>query len=267
MHYAVMGKRLQITLAVVLVVLAGVILWLALREPEPIYQGKPLTSWLTERIYGQMDEYGPEPADPARDAIRAIGTNALPVLLKMLHTKDSPLKGKLIERLNAHSVHPVFNTAENYHRMVRFGFFALGPLGKSAVPALIDSLNDTDEDVRLSAVDCLGSIGPNAHAAVPVLTRFINDTNLLVRRDTIINLERIHMNGPVVVPILITNLSKSNPFLRHVIDCLAQFGTQAESAAPVLVQFLSSENYYVREATTNALQQIDPIAAAKAGVK
>ena len=66
---------LKIALAVGLVVLAGLITWQLMRVREPVYQGKPLTFWLSERIHGNMDEYGRAYAlATSRDAVQAIGT-------------------------------------------------------------------------------------------------------------------------------------------------------------------------------------------------
>jgi hypothetical protein len=48
-----MLKRVQIALAVVLVILAGVIGWQGLRLREPVYQGRRLSDWLNAyRMYG-----------------------------------------------------------------------------------------------------------------------------------------------------------------------------------------------------------------------
>jgi len=83
-----MRKRVYIALAVVLVALAGVIAWQALREREPVYQGKGLRVWLREYRLG----LNTGASKVAADAVRHIGTNALPTLLEMLGAKDSKLK-------------------------------------------------------------------------------------------------------------------------------------------------------------------------------
>src|SRR6266567_3404042 len=41
-----MTKRLRIALALVLAAVLGGVAWRALRQPEPVYQGKPLSFWL-----------------------------------------------------------------------------------------------------------------------------------------------------------------------------------------------------------------------------
>ena len=196
-----------------------------------------------------------------------MASNAVPVLLNLLHAKYRPYKEKVIEFLNTHSTRRDFNTAEDYHEMACFGFSALGPLGENAVPALIDSLNDTDYNLRAAAINCLGSIGPPARSAEPALVQFITNKQPRMRISAIMNLGRIHTSGPLVVPILITNLTNSNAFHAGIIDCLGKFGTQAQSATPILTQFLTNEVAQLRSVTTNALRQIDPEAAAKAGVK
>ena len=82
-----MRKRVYIALAVLLVILAGVIAWQVLRKPEPkrepVYHGKGLRAWLNEYL---------TTGDSLRAeaAVRQIGANAIPTLLDMLRTKDSP---------------------------------------------------------------------------------------------------------------------------------------------------------------------------------
>jgi hypothetical protein len=89
-----MRKRVQIALAVLLVVIAGVGVWQGLREREPVYQGKPLSSWLIA-VYSTTGT--PEAQEEqANAAVRQVGTNVLPTLLRMLRAKDSPLKVKLM---------------------------------------------------------------------------------------------------------------------------------------------------------------------------
>jgi HEAT repeat protein len=48
---------------------------------------------------------------------------------------------------------------------------------------------------------------------------------------------------------------------------LGRFGADAHQAVPALVGLLSDANPFVRDAVSNALKEIDPEAAAKAGVK
>ena len=45
-HTAAMRKRVQVALAVALIILAGVIAWQVLRLREPVYQGKSASYWM-----------------------------------------------------------------------------------------------------------------------------------------------------------------------------------------------------------------------------
>ena len=64
-------------------------------EREPVYRGKPLSVWLQRYIQGgSYIGFWPEPE--ADEAIRQIGTNAIPTLLLMLREHDSKLKLALL---------------------------------------------------------------------------------------------------------------------------------------------------------------------------
>ena len=100
-----MRKRICIALAVLLVALAGVIARQGLRasrEKEPIYDGKPLSVWLSiyyDAMVGSHPYVRPEEqvnwtlhVASVKHAIQHIGTNALPVLIERLQAQDMPLR-------------------------------------------------------------------------------------------------------------------------------------------------------------------------------
>src|SRR5436190_23064572 len=62
---------------------------------EPIYERRPLTFWLSQHQASWMLPGSPSRIE-AEHAIRSIGTNGLPILLKWTAAKDSPLKKKLM---------------------------------------------------------------------------------------------------------------------------------------------------------------------------
>jgi hypothetical protein len=72
-----MRKRVQIALAMLLVLLAGVIAWQVLRlperKPEPVYQGKRLSVWL-DILFREGASVS---SNSLVQAIRHMGTNAL----------------------------------------------------------------------------------------------------------------------------------------------------------------------------------------------
>src|SRR6266478_5530398 len=84
-------RRVYLILGVVGVVLAGVLLVVFSREREPEYGGKRLSEWVEEFPSGFSVE-----TQQARQAVRHIGTNALPFLVEWIAYEQPPWKAKLI---------------------------------------------------------------------------------------------------------------------------------------------------------------------------
>ena len=77
----------SVLLFTVVVALLGLV-WLttlAIRPKEPTHAGITLSVWLTE----QDSPHPRDLSDAAKEAIQAMGTNALPHLLRMISRKDS----------------------------------------------------------------------------------------------------------------------------------------------------------------------------------
>src|SRR6185436_9207850 len=98
------GRKWWIGLVAVIVVAIGaVVFWPRPKEPE--YQGKKLSEWLEICRYDRLPKYG-NPAVPeeqlrvAVKAIRQIGTNALPWLMRWAFYKPSIWKTKSLAALD-----------------------------------------------------------------------------------------------------------------------------------------------------------------------
>jgi hypothetical protein len=83
---------------------------------------------------------------------------------------------------------------------------ALGRIGAAAVPALVQTLQDPDPAVRLTAVEVLGRMGADARDAVPHLVRLLDDPNLAVRKAAARTLGRIGPAAHEAVPALMKSL-------------------------------------------------------------
>jgi len=91
-----MGKKRRILWAVLLVAVVAAVVWLSMPSPEPVYQGKRLSYWLAgydSGNYNVAHPKGPSPPtqEQANEAIRQIGTNAFPALLRMLQVPNPTL--------------------------------------------------------------------------------------------------------------------------------------------------------------------------------
>jgi HEAT repeat protein len=279
-----MRKRVRITLAVLLVALVGLVVWQVLREPEPVYQGKGLRTWLREcRESGYIGLEEQVEAPPlARHAVRTIGTNAIPFLLKMLGKKDSSVVAGLVAFWNRHLVslplwlrHPPWyvNQAAFVNSEGALGFEFLGRDAEPAVPALIALYErNISPDSQVATSRALNAIGPEAQGmAIPSFLRAAASSNAPVREVAVMALfliDAAHADHRKVVPALVNALSDTNFFIRLVAaNGLGRFGTNAQQAVPALARLLSDPDSRVRRVATNALKKIDPEAASKVGVK
>jgi HEAT repeat protein len=239
--------------------------WPVLRAQEPAYQGKRLSAWLNGVWYldGGVD---PE----AEKAVHQIGTNAIPYLLELATTRDSAMKIKVSAILpEGWLVSYVTKSAHN-HFSAAFGFEALGPAAKTAAPALINLLDDKDEDIRKTAARSLGSIGVEAQDAIPSLIKHLDDPNQDVSVSSAEALENIPPKSVEEVPALLRILNgppKELFIAIHVMDRLGQFQSQAKAAVPAILPYLHNNDIATRDCAAKALKQIDPEAAAKAGVQ
>ena len=150
-----MKRRTRILFVSLLVATLGAFAWFVLRNSEPVYQGKSLTFWLRQEV----DNRGDDPE--AGTAIRAMGADAIPTLLQMLRTKDTGVRGGLMNLSEKFDWFPIrLSKAEDLQDMAAFGFMALGPSARPAVKDLLRCLRDSDPRTRSYAAFCLGRIGP-----------------------------------------------------------------------------------------------------------
>src|SRR5690348_8561126 len=113
-----MRKRRRNMLIILAFAGLGIFAWVVLRQHEPSYQGKPLRVWL--EAYGASLPAWPDARDAGKHqesaaAIVRIGTNGLPVLLRMLQAKDSAMKRNLVILARKQNLIPThLNTDEEY---------------------------------------------------------------------------------------------------------------------------------------------------------
>jgi hypothetical protein len=267
-----------------------------LRE-EPFFQGKSLTAWLEQDVtnfslwsyfsLNQPPEYDTEEAKRARQelhnrqspgfrteeaerlrarteaefAIRCIGTNALPYLIKMAGAKDS-------------------KTAETYQTMAYWGFACLRSTAAPAIPSLIELVrsqtNHLEVNTANTAANCLIMIGS---AAVPELLALFTNEDREVSR---VAADAVTAMVPQLAYLLKTDENETNR-LRLVIElaeirknksiCLSAEASKNNGGgiywgiSEALTNALNDKSLFVRSAATNALKTIDAEAAAKAEIK
>jgi HEAT repeat protein len=152
-----MRKMVGLVFAVVIVGLVAV--WLA-RPPEPIYGGRKLTDWLRECSDTPLMET--QRLAQAQAAVRAIGADkALPTLLRLVSTRDGPLKEWMMDLAEKHRVRSShLRRAWERQQQGLAGFEVLGTNCAGAVGNLTKLLED--KDLAVTAVRCLDHIGRSA---------------------------------------------------------------------------------------------------------
>jgi HEAT repeat protein len=234
-------KTRRYLLIILFVAVAGIVAWLLLRpDPEPMYEGRPLSYWCYR--YKRHSSPDSKLQKQTETAIRTIGTNAIPTLLHWLKASDSKFKLEIMDLAQKQNlVHVNFSDNSIQRVEAANGFECLGPIGKSAVPALVEIYNDNLSNgdyyffLRGAAVQTLGYIHSMPEVSVPLLTKSLSDPIIGIRYASAIS--------------------------------LGAFGNDAKPAVPELIKALSDSSFSVRDEAVSALKKIDPETAAKAGVK
>jgi HEAT repeat protein len=256
-------------------ILAGIAIfclatWYAFIPRQPSYRGKPLSYWMSRyenRILGKTDLNSIDQHE-ADNAVREIGTNALPYLLKLAGRKDGALKQRFFSIYGRQSwLKLPIHDAQFYRAESTYGFAALHEKAKPAVPALIRLLKDDDYQVRAIAANDLATIGPEAEEAIPALFPLLEERNHGIPIiEAMMALGAIHRRPEIVLPRLLEFLNgerKDWNFQSHALDAIGRYRSDARHLAPVIITFLDDPDASRKSAAESALLMIDPELAQK----
>jgi hypothetical protein len=160
-------KRVRIIVIAVFVLLGGGLSVCLHQTREPRYQGRTLTEWL--KLAGAAPDYSVTVRE-ATNAVKRIGTNAIPFLLKKISTRDSRFKRRLMALIDRQSIFHFHLTDEDEEVWLgATGFFILGKDAVSAVPALGELAKSPDPGVSGIAFMCIEQMDPDKEIYLPVL--------------------------------------------------------------------------------------------------
>jgi hypothetical protein len=291
-------RRLLVLLTVWLVVGLAALVWHGPSEPR--YQGTSLSQWL--RLYRPFDR-GASAHSQEADAVRHIGTNALPFLVSWMEDVGSlpPWKERLLRYAwNRHlpGNEILLETLAKHELLAEraaSGFEILGEAAAPAIPELVRVANHGNSASSRAATIALAHLGKDA--LVPLLTLIVNSASP-VRDEAMWSVARMHylgtnahpavvlliqyLNDPqlapsaanvlgslrlesdVTVPALAESTHSSEPRLRMAAaTSLGMFGASARPAVPELLKMLDDPSLDIRQRATNALQLIAPEALRK----
>jgi hypothetical protein len=220
----------------------------ATRERDPVYKGRRLSEYLREVHgiglgWGGMEQIEPgivpDPPRPgnmeASEAVLSVGTNALPMLVRLLGTRESRAKPWLRQLAGKYPVfkrllRPGSDTVFQRNMSALLAFHRLGPRAAAVVPRIIPMLEDPDS-APFAAV-ALMYIRPQREPDILSLTN------------------ALHVRKPPRWGAPAESL--------HCMAMLAlsTFGTNASGAIPLLMQALGSTNGEVAAASAVVLARI-----------
>jgi hypothetical protein len=273
-------RRYLLTITLLVIVATVIGLTLAHSKAEPTYLNRPLSSWL---------EYNPRETEADRtlkyQAIEAMGTNAIPLVIDWLHAKEFPLERQIRPVLGLMNIR--YRSASYYHEMAVFvcqvedfshvmldpimweelSKHRIGGCGLMCVgeeQAYIASLLHGTQPQRESAARKLPRYSYCSNA-ISSLTLTLKDPSPRLRYFSARSLGEAEEHPSDSVPALIEALQDENEFVRMAAAySLGKYGKDALIARPAIVPLLNDINADVRGCAKLALKQIN---AGKIGVQ
>jgi hypothetical protein len=282
-------RKFLIVLACLAPLLAAILL--QNRNNKPCYDGRPLSYWV--KVLGTYSPQTPHRVD-AQKAIRHLGSNAVPYLLKWYAHRTPTTPNRLLSRTLG-SLNSSWDFAAR-HRVLSAGsleaFEILGPQAKAAIPELAAAANDPahPDTAELAALTlpCLGpeaapavaatltngltsagcllltipQMGSNAAPLIPQLLHFLKSTNEFFSCHSAEVLGELQLAPSLVVPALQASVQDGTPDLRtSAASALTKYHSRyrSDQTHAAVLAMLSSTDAAVRLQATNALRTIQPL--------
>lgn len=256
--------RISILLAcaVALVALGALLLP---RKPEASYQGRTLTEWLDDYYFDSRKRIEVDlPQTEAYFALSAIGTNALPTLLRWVEHEPSPW-GERLRSFAASLPPPLANLsfvrtlAQSGHRPFAWvqAFQVLGLDANGAVPELTRLLRrePAAEDLGALPALALAYIGP---AGLPPLLAAAADSHASCRINAILSFSDMGTNALPAIPLLIQCLTSTNlEVAKAATYVLCELRFQPDIVLPALAKCLQSPDLETRILAAAWLDQVE----------
>lgn len=254
-----MNRKLALLAAAITIFATFTILAVVLRTTEdPQFAGRPLSAWL--HLYSKSKSTPDIHRIEAEAAIRSIGTNALPLILRRLHGRDAATK-LFFMRLFSHPKlvrwRPI--SASDLCEEALDGLSVLGPISAPLIPELVNGLAAEEKSIECRrSGDALSRIGaPAAQFVGPVAIH-----GKYAARFRAFGLLR--QMGPDALPYLFACLNDDDTFIRST--AAATIAAAGCADFEILVQLysarLSDPNSFTRRSSAYSLGALGPRAAA-----
>jgi len=213
---------------------------------EPVYHDRPLSYWISKADIISDDYHATN--EPVI-AIRTIGTNALPHLIRRLSVKHSSFHKLLTELWSKQSIIPSKRKSDwEIRSEAAVGIILLGNQAKSALPELTRLAQDPDMTMDVAPV--LSRLGADGYCA---LTNCFTNTNAKVRFWCVANLRNFYTNSETVsnyqrearvaVPALLGRIhDPSTNVAASAVRALGEIGAEPERVVPEIQLLLDNTN-------------------------
>jgi hypothetical protein len=220
---------------------------------EPRYKGRSLSDWVLSY---------PDSSGEAEPAIQAIGTNAIPWLLRWMQYEPSParrrvrsvyrvLPGWLRNRQTV--VNLLTGRAGMLCGMSPQAFAALGTNSAPAVPELV-RLSQGTNAASLMAVFALSNMGETGLSAILTIMTNGSPQQRMLTGGSLQNILPRYTNASIAVPALLVWLRDPGPsFARIAANSLSQLKSDPTNVVPQLVAALQHPDADVRRSVIWAL--------------
>jgi HEAT repeat protein len=250
-------------LPIVLVSSLVVLQTFAAPNSEPVYQRKPLSAWL--KLYKNAAADSPA-EESAEQAVRSIGTNAAPHLVRMLTNEDLDIQStavngfKILGPLGAPAVPALATLLAGPNALqAHLAASSLGHIGTPALPVLLAGLTNRHYRISTDAALAIAGLGTNAAPAIPILLHDLQQPDHLLRERAADTLGTLRIEPELVVPALTNVLDDPSPSARYLaLSSLGRFESAARPALPIVCKLLDDQDEVIRKAATNAVRQIAP---------
>ena len=222
--------------------------------------GHQLKFWL-----GYLASNNPERRELAGVHLRQESREVLSHLLRMIESRDTNVQAQAVLAFAAMDGHArpaipklaklLWNDTSSLAAAR-----ALAAIGRSALPALTNSLASPVLYVRRNAARGIGLLRADARSAVPQLVQVLDDPDDDLRYFASRALGHIALEPEQAVPALVSRIQDKSLEVRKIaIVSLGKFRGEAKAAVPALRhKVLWSNHQDIRNAALLALKEIDP---------
>jgi len=238
-----MPSRRVVIFATAAAVTVGVFAFWPRGPREPVYNGEPLSVWLSG--WPSYASFGYDGASPgqrrAEKVMRELGTNALPWLLSEFSRSPSRWK-TVFNRWVPSRFRFRLDEGQMRSQLAGRGLENMGPGITPALPELAGYLDDSQRaNVAARAMAQAGEI------AIPYFTRKLSSTNPVGHFAAVVGLGELMRGTSTAGPLLVQGLQSPNRHARMLtIQFLGNLSNRPDIAMPALSNALADSDANVR---------------------